>query len=184
MTGPANLQSIKDEHPSVQIKLEPMELEEDCDFVYEDEEDLMLSSKKKKGRSKNSSNFASSLDPLTGKVKIKSTKKAAKKKNPSKDWYDNGITMTNPKNPSVYGCLSCEPHEDSSFKSTTCYVTLVEHLRKFHALLDLEQVWSLTQLYSVLTFHNQGSCKKVHFQQTHNQGLRQLLLTVSWDLRA
>jgi len=135
----ANLQSIKDEHPSVQIKLEPMELEEDCDFVYEDEEDLMLSSKKKKGRSKNSSNFASSLDPLTGKVKIKSTKKAAKKKNPSKDWYDNGITMTNPKNPSVYGCLSCEPHEDSSFKSTTCYVTLVEHLRKFHALLDLER---------------------------------------------
>ena len=27
-------------------------------------------------------------------------------------------------------------------------------------------------------------CKKVRFQQTHNQGLRQLLLTVSWDLRA
>ena len=27
-------------------------------------------------------------------------------------------------------------------------------------------------------------CTKVHFQQTHNQGLRQLLLTVSWDLRA
>ena len=25
---------------------------------------------------------------------------------------------------------------------------------------------------------------KVRFQQTHNQGLRQLLLTVSWDLRA
>ena len=25
-------------------------------------------------------------------------------------------------------------------------------------------------------------CQKVRFQQTHNQGLRQLLLTVSWDL--
>ena len=27
-------------------------------------------------------------------------------------------------------------------------------------------------------------CKTVRFQQTHNQGFRQLLLTVSWDLRA
>ena len=27
-------------------------------------------------------------------------------------------------------------------------------------------------------------CKEVHFQQTHNQGLRYLLLTVSLDLRA
>ena len=36
----------------------------------------------------------------------------------------------------------------------------------------------------LLTFQNQGSVKKVRFQQTHNQGLRQLLLTVSWDLRA
>ena len=26
-------------------------------------------------------------------------------------------------------------------------------------------------------------CKQMHFQQTHNQGLRQMLLTVSWDLR-
>ena len=26
--------------------------------------------------------------------------------------------------------------------------------------------------------------KQVRFQQTHNQGLRQLFLTVSWDLRA
>ena len=26
--------------------------------------------------------------------------------------------------------------------------------------------------------------KQVHFQQTHNQGLRQLFLTVSWDLLA
>ena len=27
-------------------------------------------------------------------------------------------------------------------------------------------------------------CQKVRFQQTHNQGLLQLFLTVSWDLRA
>ena len=33
-------------------------------------------------------------------------------------------------------------------------------------------------------FKIKDQCKKVRFQQTHNQGLRQLLLTVSWDLRA
>ena len=33
-------------------------------------------------------------------------------------------------------------------------------------------------------FKIKDRCKKVRFQQTHNQGLRQLLLTVSWDLRA
>ena len=33
----------------------------------------------------------------------------------------------------------------------------------------------------LFTFNDQ--CKKVRFQQTHNQGLHQLL-TVSWDLRA
>ena len=33
-------------------------------------------------------------------------------------------------------------------------------------------------------FKIRDRCKKVRFQQTHNQGLRQLLLTVSWDLRA
>ena len=33
-------------------------------------------------------------------------------------------------------------------------------------------------------FEIKDRCKKVRFQQTHNQGLRQLLLTVSWDLRA
>ena len=35
----------------------------------------------------------------------------------------------------------------------------------------------------ILFFHNQGSVKRVRFQQTYNQGLRQLFLTVSWDLR-
>ena len=33
-------------------------------------------------------------------------------------------------------------------------------------------------------FSIEERCKKVRFLQTHNQGLRQLLLTVSWDLRA
>ena len=33
-------------------------------------------------------------------------------------------------------------------------------------------------------FKIKDRCKKVRFLQTHNQGLRQLLLTVSWDLRA
>ena len=33
-------------------------------------------------------------------------------------------------------------------------------------------------------FKIKNRCKKVCSQQTHNQGLRQLLLTVSWDLRA
>ena len=33
-------------------------------------------------------------------------------------------------------------------------------------------------------FKIEDRCKKVRFQQAHNQGLRQLLLTVSWDLRA
>ena len=33
-------------------------------------------------------------------------------------------------------------------------------------------------------FKIRDCCKQVRFQQTHNQGLRQLLMTVSWDLRA
>ena len=44
------------------------------------------------------------------------------------------------------------------------------------------QVWSLTQFYSVDFSKSRIDVKKVRFQQTHNQGLRQLLLTVSWDL--
>ena len=45
------------------------------------------------------------------------------------------------------------------------------------------QVWSLTQLYSI-DFSQSKISVKVCFQQTHNQGFCQLLLTVSWDLRA
>ena len=40
----------------------------------------------------------------------------------------------------------------------------------------------LTQFYSV-DFSKSRISEKVRFHQTHNQGLRQLLLTVSWDLR-
>ena len=47
-----------------------------------------------------------------------------------------------------------------------------------------KQVWSLTQFYSLNFSKSRIGVKKVRFLQTHNQGLRQLLLTVSWDLRA
>ena len=47
-----------------------------------------------------------------------------------------------------------------------------------------QQVWSLTQFYSVDFSQSGIGVGKVRFLQTHNQGLRQLLLTVSWDLRA
>ena len=46
------------------------------------------------------------------------------------------------------------------------------------------KVWSLPQFYSVDFSKSRICVEKVRFQQTHNQGLRQLLLTVSWDLRA
>ena len=54
------------------------------------------------------------------------------------------------------------------------------------ALVDgVRQVcWSSTQFYSVDFFTIKDWCKKVRFQQTHNQGLRQLFLIVSLDLRA
>ena len=47
-----------------------------------------------------------------------------------------------------------------------------------------EQVWSLTQFYSVDFSQSRISVKKVRFQQTHHQGLLQLFLTVCWDLPA
>ena len=46
------------------------------------------------------------------------------------------------------------------------------------------KVWSPTQFLYVDFSKSTISVKKVRFQQTHNQGLCQLLLTVSWDLRA
>ena len=46
------------------------------------------------------------------------------------------------------------------------------------------QVSTLTQFYSVDFSQSRIDVKKVRFQQTHNQDLRQLLLTVSWNLRA
>ena len=48
---------------------------------------------------------------------------------------------------------------------------------------DFNQIWSLTQLYSV-DYSQSRQSKKVCFQQTHNQGLCQLFSTVSWDLHA
>ena len=56
--------------------------------------------------------------------------------------------------------------------------------KKCNAERIMYQVWSLTQFYSVDFSKSRIDVKKVRFQQTHNQGLRQLLLTVSWDLRA
>ena len=50
--------------------------------------------------------------------------------------------------------------------------------------LDREQVWSLTHFYFVDFSKSRIDVKKVRFKQTHNQGLGQLLLTVSWDLLA
>ena len=41
------------------------------------------------------------------------------------------------------------------------------------------QVWSLTHCYFGDFSQSRINCEKVCFQQTHNQGLRQLLLTVS-----
>ena len=48
-------------------------------------------------------------------------------------------------------------------------------------LAAIGQVWSLTQFYSV-DFTIKDRCRKVGFQQTHNQGSCQLLMKVSWDL--
>ena len=42
--------------------------------------------------------------------------------------------------------------------------------------------WSITQFYSVDISKSRISIEKYVFQQTHYQGLRQVFLTVSWDL--
>ena len=49
------------------------------------------------------------------------------------------------------------------------------------AFSDPHQGWSLTQFYSVDFSQSRIGVKKC---MTHNEGLRQLLLTVSWDLCA
>ena len=59
---------------------------------------------------------------------------------------------------------------------------LLRHIRVMHE--TVYQVWSLTQLCSVDSLKSRIGVEKVSFQQTHNQGLRELVLTVSWDLRA
>ena len=47
-----------------------------------------------------------------------------------------------------------------------------------------QQVWSLTQFHSIDFSQSRISVKKCSFNKTHNQGLDQLILTVSWDLCA
>ena len=49
-------------------------------------------------------------------------------------------------------------------------------------VLGKKQVWSLTQLYSIDFSQSRFRVIKVRFQQAHNQGLRQLFFTASWDL--
>ena len=48
----------------------------------------------------------------------------------------------------------------------------------------LAQVRTQNQFYSVDFSQSRIGVKRVRFQQTHNQGLRQLFQTGSWDLRA
>ena len=50
--------------------------------------------------------------------------------------------------------------------------------------VSLCQVWSITQFHPLDFSQSRIGVKKVRYQQTHNQGLRQMFLTVSWDLRA
>ena len=54
---------------------------------------------------------------------------------------------------------------------------------KFWHQPTTQQVWVLAQFYSVDSTIKE-LCLKSVFLQTHNQGLCQLFLTVSWDLRA
>ena len=63
--------------------------------------------------------------------------------------------------------------------SNDCQMTLMQVLGSL--LLNFSQVWSPSQFYS-LDFSQSRTCVKKCF---HNkQGLCQLLLTVSWELRA
>ena len=62
--------------------------------------------------------------------------------------------------------------------------TYTTHFTHKFCILSFDQVWSLTQLYSVDFAQSRIGVKKVRSQKTYNQGLCQLLLTVSWDHRA
>ena len=82
-----------------------------------------------------------------------------------------------------------EEASEKEFIDDTAASSLIELSRssrgqteeRSHRRSPTQQVWSLTQFY---TFKIKDRCKQVRFQQTHNQGLRKSLLTVSWDLRA
>ena len=85
----------------------------------------------------------------------------------------------------VYHMAGTIADKDVRLKAVDAVVAIeiIEHLSP----TDLErfpQVWSLTQFYSVDFSKSRIDVKKVRFQQTHKKGLRQLLLMVSWDLRA
>ena len=69
-------------------------------------------------------------------------------------------------------CLQC-------IRSTYSYYVLTQVLRK---CLQSPGLAANSILFCSL-FTITDWCAKVRFQQTHNQGLHQLLLTVSWDLR-
>ena len=81
---------------------------------------------------------------------------------------------------------SSEAKPDVSFNKTDEHVDIVKAKKPNDTLTK-------KQMASSATFSKSGGAppfqfseqqKQVLFKQTHNQGLRQLLLTVSWDLRA
>ena len=88
---------------------------------------------------------------------------------PTNSYYQPQMQQTHPFPPSPSG--SDTSSNSSNGGGSSC-------------LISQPQVWPPTQLYYVDFSQSKIGVKKVCFQQTHNQGLRQLLLTVSWDLRA
>ena len=55
----------------------------------------------------------------------------------------------------------------------------------YHLLVGCHQSGLVTiSILFCWVFEIKDRCKKVRFQQTHSKGLDQLLLTLSWDLRA
>ena len=74
----------------------------------------------------------------------------------------------------VVGCLEFDPG----------LPTPKRHRQYLRSIAQFHQVWSLTQFCSVDFSKSRIGVKKCVFNKRTNEGLRQLLLTVSWDLRA
>ena len=76
--------------------------------------------------------------------------------------------------------------DEEVFTCQICGISFVDvEAANDHANAEHEQVWSLTQFYSIIfSLTSRISVKKCVFTNTHNQGLRQLFLMVSWDLCA